>query len=198
MPQEGRKISIDGITFIAGDGKQASDIKGGLYEVFTEQTYKELNVRGKYVLDIGCAFGDTLFYFAKKGAKMVEGYEINRKVYAMAMANARINKRFPVIVVNKKATSSTIDDFAERYADQHKVLKIDCEGGEYEQILNAKKLGKYDQIIIEYHYGYLNLDRCLKNLGFITRHTIPHIAGSRCNMAVGILYAVRKTKTQGD
>jgi FkbM family methyltransferase len=50
------------------------------------------------------------------------------------------------------------------------ILKVDCEGCEYETILNAspEDLTVFDQIIIEYHNGYVELKRILENAGFET------------------------------
>jgi FkbM family methyltransferase len=50
------------------------------------------------------------------------------------------------------------------------ILKVDCEGCEYETILNARSedLTVFDQIIIEYHNGYIELKRILENAGFET------------------------------
>jgi FkbM family methyltransferase len=33
------------------------------------------------------------------------------------------------------------------------LLKMDCEGCEYDAILNSKRLGELRQIQMEYHYG---------------------------------------------
>lgn len=54
-------------------------------------------------------------------------------------------------------------------------LKVDCEGGEYDLILNASRsdLKKFYKIIIEYHYGYLNLARKLKHCGFKVMYSRP-------------------------
>ena len=58
---------------------------------------------------------------------------------------------------------------------ENAVMKIDCEGSEYDFILNTdiKSLRKFQQIIIEYHYGYRNLVKKLKSARFKVKITRP-------------------------
>lgn len=48
------------------------------------------------------------------------------------------------------------------------ILKIDCEGREYEIILSAREiiLKRFSDIHIEYHYGYKDLKEKLEECGF--------------------------------
>jgi len=50
------------------------------------------------------------------------------------------------------------------------VLKMDCEGCEY-NLLNEDDgvLKKFKRIVLEFHYGYKNIERKLKNAGFSTK-----------------------------
>ena len=59
------------------------------------------------------------------------------------------------------------------------ILKIDCEGCEYEAILNSPQwvLRKFDQILIEYHNGYLNLKKKLEESGFLINVNGPESTG---------------------
>jgi FkbM family methyltransferase len=52
--------------------------------------------------------------------------------------------------------------------ERNSILKVDCEGCEYEAILRAasEDLKVFDEIIIEYHNGYVELKRLLEDLGF--------------------------------
>ena len=51
---------------------------------------------------------------------------------------------------------------------ENSILKIDCEGCEYDIIYesSAETLKHFSYIKIEYHYGYKNLEKKFRNLGF--------------------------------
>lgn len=93
---------------------------------------------------------------------------------------------------------TTLDELVKRFdiADEA-VLKIDCEGCEYGVLLEAQNstLRRFKLIQIEYHYGYLNIKRELKNSGFKVINTIPkYSANSEAEnkgMIVGLIYALR-------
>jgi FkbM family methyltransferase len=63
--------------------------------------------------------------------------------------------------------------------DSH-ILKIDCEGCEYESVLSADKhiLQKFSHIMIEYHFGYKNLKEKIEKSGFKVSVTRPRIYSS--------------------
>jgi FkbM family methyltransferase len=79
------------------------------------------------------------------------------------------------------------------------VLKMDCEGCEYEIILSstADTLRYFSHIELEYHHGYKNLKEKLEKCGFqvsVTRPSIQHslsIPGKRTTYT-GYLYAIKK------
>jgi FkbM family methyltransferase len=77
------------------------------------------------------------------------------------------------------------------------VLKLDCEGSEYQILLRAKisDLRKFDQIALEYHYGYLNLKNKLEEAGFQVRNTRPrkvyNTQATNPYMKVGLMFAKR-------
>ncbi|MDE1860591.1 MAG: FkbM family methyltransferase [Candidatus Micrarchaeota archaeon] len=64
--------------------------------------------------------------------------------------------------------------------DRHKIgrnalLKMDCEGAEYDIILNApiETLRKFDQILVQYHYGYVDIKKRLIEAGFRVINSVP-------------------------
>lgn len=94
--------------------------------------------------DIVCAeFGDVLKYHVFKPSN-------------------RCNKKVAVYTLNTLVNKFNIEEGS--------ILKMDCEGCEYETILNMQPsdLAKFDQIIIEYHNGYIELRKILELAGFET------------------------------
>jgi len=76
------------------------------------------------------------------------------------------------------------------------VLKMDCEGCEYDAILNSRRIGELRQIQMEYHYGPERLVEALRNAGFEVKATRPkrfYISRARDpNMLVGYIYARKR------
>ncbi|MEM3859552.1 MAG: FkbM family methyltransferase [Candidatus Micrarchaeaceae archaeon] len=100
----------------------------------------------------------------------------------------------------QKITIYTLAEMVRKFKIKDRILKMDCEGCEYGIILNAKPetLKKFDQIMIEYHYGYKNLVRKLKEAGFHVKITVPKFSfnpdAENHNVIVGWVYAKRKQK----
>lgn len=74
----------------------------------------------------------------------------------------------------------TLEDILNKYSlksDSSTILKMDCEGCEYESILSTSKevLRKFSHIIIEYHFGYKNLKQKLEQCNFLVSVTGPNI-----------------------
>lgn len=76
-------------------------------------------------------------------------------------------------------------------------LKIDCEGWEYDILLNSDTatLRKFQNMIIEYHYGYMDLIDKLKGAGFRISRTIssyvPKSMAEQNSRYCGLIYAER-------
>lgn len=92
----------------------------------------------------------------------------------------------------------TISEILEDLQISQPMLKIDCEGCEYDALLNEDRetLRKFSHIIMEYHYGYLNIRKKLEAAGFKVTQTYPNYMRSRddgSNRALlyGYLFAVR-------
>jgi FkbM family methyltransferase len=96
-----------------------------------------------------------------------------------------------------KIRIESLDQIVESFNLNDALLKIDCEGCEYGTLLNAKKetLQKFNQMIIEYHYGYKNLVKKLEDVGFKVKITMPkyayNIEAENKNMYIGLIDALR-------
>jgi len=197
-----------------------SNIIGFINENFIEGQYKWLDVKGKDVVDVGASVGDTAIYFALKGARHVYAFEPYPYSYNIAKKNIKPNhledkitllnegcgkSGFVTIKADYKNTGSTdlknfkkgkkiriesLDEIVKRFNLKNATLKVDCEGCEYDLILNAsyETLHAFDQIIMEYHYGYKNLVRRLNEAGFKVRYSLPRTT-SGAGMFWGLITA---------
>lgn len=69
---------------------------------------------------------------------------------------------------NKEIPIISLRDIVDKFDINGGVLKIDCEGREYDIILNSpdELLRKFDYIVMEYHYGFEKLKDKLESAGF--------------------------------
>jgi hypothetical protein len=142
-----------------------------LSQNFIGDNNKSFNVKGKTIVDIGSAIADTPILFAINGAKHIYGYEPERQLHRLAKKNVKANHlEGKITLINSPAKS--LKSLSSHKAD---ILKIDCEGCEYNLIMNASKetLGKYSEIFLEYHYGYRDLVGKLREAGFKVSRTVP-------------------------
>lgn len=149
-----------------------------LEEIFIKGTYSRLNVKGKNVIDIGASVADSPIYFALNGAEHVYGYEPDKERYKMALRNIELNNMGKKITLFNKPYDGTQDGNA--------VIKIDCEGCEYglfERL--GDKLGRFEEVIMEYHNGSKPIREMLTNSGFNVE--IMPLKGS-----TGYIYAYKK------
>ncbi|MFP3219762.1 MAG: FkbM family methyltransferase [Candidatus Marsarchaeota archaeon] len=185
--------------------------------------YCWLDVKGKRVLDVGAFIGDTAVYFALKGARDVVAFEPYPFFYNFALKNVEANSLKNVKVINAgvsgrdaaiKVTKGKItacDDLKPSgesdavkvpiYSLDHvlqeygpfDVMKMDCEGCEYDAILSSKGIGEIKQIQMEYHYGPERLLEALKNAGFEVKATKPvkgyNSRSAEPHTSVGYVYA---------
>jgi len=220
------------IYFYYYTNKQLSNIIYLINENFVEEQYKWLDVEGKNVVDVGANIGDTAIYFALKGAKHVYAFELYPYSYNIAKKNIKLNHlEDKIILLNegcgksgfvtikedyentggtdlknfklgKKIRIESLDEIVKRFNLKHAALKVDCEGCEYDLILNAsdEALKAFDQIIMEYHYGYRNLVKRLRQARFKVKYNLPeyshNIEAEDSNMYLGLIYA-EKQNTQG-
>jgi FkbM family methyltransferase len=162
---------------------------------FVDEQYGALNVKEKIVADIGASFGDTSIYFALKGAKKVYAYEPVPWVVELLEKNVRQNNLSEIVNIHPCAVSVikgksrlTIPKTATDAASLHygfaktdvveisvqtvtppmdaEVVKLNCEGCEYDIILKWLNSKIYDEIIINYHEDYEQLVKKLAKLGY--------------------------------
>jgi len=202
---------------------------GDIYAVFFEKAYDFLPVYDKIVIDIGSNIGDSSIYFALKGAKKVIAIEPLPKNFQLAKKNIQLNdldnkidlllsgcsnKQGSLVIDEEKSGAGsdlkksdhgieipliTLSDIVSKYDVSSAVLKLDCEGCEYDVIMTTDKsiLTKFTHIQIEYHYGYKNLKNKLENCGFKVSVTDPHYIKNKQagkSMFYGYLYAKKITQ----
>jgi len=205
--------------------KQLNNTISLINENFIEEEYKWLDVKGKDVVDVGANIGDSAIYFALKGAKHVYAFEPYPYSYNIAMKNIKLNHLEDNITLlnegcgksgfvtikedyentgrttlkkfkeGKKIKIENLDEIVKKFNLRHAALKVDCEGCEYDLILNAsdEALRAFNQIIIEYHYGYRNLVKRLRKAGFKVKYSAPkyghNIEAEDSNTYSGLIYA---------
>jgi len=213
------------IKFSYADDGQLRNIFGTIKENFIDEQFKNLDVKGKNVVDIGANIGDSAMYFALKGAKHVYAFEPYPYSYRFALKNIALNSlKNKVTIINngvgknknkikidpnfhntagstlnkfKKGKSIaiiTLEDIVNNYLTfrDSAILKVDCEGCEYGVILSTpdNTLKKFNQIMIEYHHGYKNLEAKLRSAGFAVIHTEPILFNDYDGKRIiGMIYA---------
>ena len=184
-----------------------------IYETFFKESYKLLEVNNKVVLDIGASFGDTSIYFAMKGAKKVYAFEPLKEIFEYLLLNVKINNYNDIIAPYNKAISSKkgkvyINPIKNWSGMSHTkvegnnlgywvdsellkldadILKIDCEGCEYDVFSNIKSLD-YEEIMMEFHKGSKVLVNKLTEMGYNV-----NIISEGSDKTDGIIYAKKSS-----
>lgn len=81
----------------------------------------------------------------------------------------------------------TLKDIVNNYKLNDAVLKMDVEGAEYAALLNVNRdiLRRFDMMVIECHYGYLNIMRHLYECGFkISKTPIKEVGDMKVNFVI--------------
>ena len=179
--------------------------RGDVEEVFEHECYSWLPVKDRIVLDVGANVGDSSVYFAIKGAKHVHAFEIVPSTAQLCKENVMGNDLGEIVTVHNigignprkvrirsdliadgsyqvndnvgggeieiKSMNHVVDEL--KIADA--VMKIDCEGCEYDVInpSNIELLKRFSHIIGEYHYHYGSLKKTLEDAGFSTWFSRP-------------------------
>lgn len=148
-------------------------------ELFVNDTYGRLNVKGKRVVDVGASIADSPIYFVARGARAVYGFEPSRTRYGIGMKNIRANSLSGKIKLFNRP-------FRRIPGLRNAVLKVDCEGCEYALFRRlGKRIRDFEEIIMEYHHGNYELAETLRR----NRFTVEL---QRYDRDRGLLYARRK------
>jgi len=176
-------VMIDNLKFFGGVSNADS------IWAYIAKEYEFLPVKDKVVIDIGANIGDSSIYFVTNGASKVIAIEPEYKLFQLAHKNIMINgfsERIELIngicgnadALNKRVDSPSLlslQGIIDKCETIPSILKIDCEGCEYDVILSASSstLLNFTHIQIEYHYGCENLKRKLEGEGFNVKMTDP-------------------------
>jgi len=142
-----------------------------ILEVFDYKEYDHLNVENRYIVDIGAGYGETAIYFILRGAEHVVAIEPCPDVFNELLENLRLNNIMDKVSPINKAVASVHDrinidcpsgnfvvdtislkDIAKNINLDDAVLKMDCEGCEYDIILNEYEyVRQFNELYFEYH-----------------------------------------------
>ena len=181
-----------------------------------------INFQNRFVIDIGANVADTTLYFAKNGANVI-GFEPVKHLYDLGIKNISINpklkksitlinkavggKKGKISIENNNSTKGyvnqsdsydieviTLTDVLNDYNFTPDVLKMDCEGCEFEIILN-ENLTMFNDIIFEYHSfitgkDYALLIEKLKKENFKI-NAYPSNSVDRSSDEIGIIHAYK-------
>jgi FkbM family methyltransferase len=106
------------------------------------------------------------------------------------------NSALKASVRGKKIRIVNLDYIVKKYSIKNAVLKIDCEGCEYGCIIGASKeaIKCFDEMLLEYHHGYVDLVKKLKECGYEVKRTLPQKIVDYNTKTVnytGLIYAYR-------
>ena len=88
---------------------------GAIYEIFIEESYKELEIPKSTVIDIGANIGDSSIYFALSGAKKVIAIEPQLKSYESLVSNVKLNELEDIVLSLRAGAGS-----------KHEILSINA------------------------------------------------------------------------
>jgi len=172
------------------DNVKFKHMRGYILEIYDYEEHRNIDVEKKFVIDVGAGYGETAVYFILRGAEHVIAIEPCPDVFNELLENLRLNNIMDKVSPINKAVASVHDriniecpsgnfvvdtislrDVAKNINLDDAVLKMDCEGCEYDTILHTdpQDLKIFKEIIIEYHNGYHELKRFLEDSGFNTK-----------------------------
>jgi len=145
--------SPTGLRLAFGQEKNYSFV---LDEIFIMKVYGNPNVKNRVVIDVGAAIGDSALYFASLGAE-VYAFEPKAARYSIATRNILENGFGAIHLFNRGLHGGSGDDSLANLLVTYRLddvfLKMDCEGCEYDIILNSSQLTfeKISDVVLEYH-----------------------------------------------
>lgn len=190
-------------------------------EYFSDDQWDMLNLENRYIIDIGANNADTALFFAKNGSRVI-AFEPVKHIYELGLENIKLNPSLKdkIQYINKAVGAKkgmlninaeslkdyadgndsydieiiTIDDIINDYNFPYDVLKMDCEGCEFEIIKN-NNLRKFNEIIFEHHADMVKQDSNqlidkLKSQDFKIK-TFPCNASDKPFEEIGIIYAYK-------
>jgi len=126
-----------------------------ILEVFNYDEHKYIDVENRLVIDVGAGYGESAVYYVLRGARHVVAIEPCPRVFNELLENLKLNNvEDRVTPINAALTSThssiivkcpsgevtvntiTLEDIAEKFDIRGAVLKMDCEGCEYDVVLN--------------------------------------------------------------
>lgn len=171
---------------------------GDVGSAFIGKVYEKLDFKDKIIIDVGSNIADSSIYFATNGAKKVIGLEPFPKNFNFGDENIKKNSLTEKIDLLLSGCSSkseeikidpnlsglsykmepsksgdmikqtTLAEMCDKYKIDSGILKMNCEGCEYDVILETSEivLKKFSQILIQYHDGADDMIEKLSKIGF--------------------------------
>lgn len=193
---------------------------GDLHDVFVDESYGILPVKGKTIIDVGANIGDSSIYFALCGAQKVIALEPFPKNYEYAKKNIKANNlservhlsleglsgragniqvdpnkigigsKLESVEGGMKIPITTLQNILKINKLDSALLKLDCEGCEYDAInlSSSNVLQKFSHIMLEFHNGYKSLKEKLEESNF--KVTVNPNPNSKNKLST--IYAIQK------
>lgn len=201
--------------------KHQKNFANNLEEFFSDDSWDILDLNNRYIIDIGANVADTPLFFTKNGSKVI-GFEPVKHLYDLGMKNIHLNPKLEknIQFINKAVggkkgklkigTTSTqgyvdenesyevevitIQNVLNNYNFPPDILKMDCEGCEFE-IIHNEDLTMFKDIVFEHHSkiagkDYKPLIEKLKKDGFKI-DTYPVAASNQSFEDIGIIHAYK-------
>jgi len=219
FPFAGRKMALVGYDCAALAGEV---FFGGEYDRLLVKGRDVLDI-GAYIGDTAMLFSlrgakkvVALEPFPSSYSRAKGNIEKNRLGRKITLLNAGAGAKDSEMLVESSAQSSggnqlrgsqkgmkvpllSLKGISKKYGLSDAVLKMDCEGAEYGILLGTERgtLRNFRQIMLEYHYGYVNIREKLKSAGFEVSIIKPpgytyNNGWSKPHARTGILLAERR------